>query len=519
MQDLLDQLYEYLWGIWRYRWTGLVCAWVIAVTGWIWVAQMPEQYVAKARIHVDSSTILRPLLQGLAIQPNIDRQVDLMSRTLFSRPNLEKLMRMTDLDLRATNDLEKEAVLNQLRSSLSLSGGDRGNSDIYSIAFKHSDRDVAKKVVQSVITVVVENTLGDKRTDSAGARDFIDEQIADYASRMAEAEKRLADFKHKHVGTMPGQAGDYYQHLSAAKEQLNEAQLQLSEIANRRSEMRRQLEDLAEEDGEFGFGEFDAPGASSSYDSRILSLESKRDDLLMRYTDRHPAVVQTSSLIEELEKDKQEELEMLAAEASDMPSAGLQTSPVYQQARAMLSETEARAAELQVRVAEYKRRVASLEEKVDSIPLIEAELKELDRDYGVIAAQHNTLLSRRESARLSGNVEQNANGVKFKIVDPPFVPLEPTEPDKFLLYSGAFIAAIGAGGGLALLVSLLRPVVSNRRSLERMSGLPVLGSVTLIASPSEKKRALHEKLAFASVFLFLFLAFAGINLGQSLLST
>ncbi len=519
MQDLLDQFYEHLWGIWRYRWTGLACAWIVAVLGWVWVAQMPEQYVAKARIHIDSSSILRPLLRGLAIQPDINRQVALMSKTLFSRPNMEKLMRMTDLDLQVTNDLEKEALLNRLRSSLSLSSGGRNSSDIYSISFKHDERDVAKKVVQAVITVIVENTLSDKRQDNAGAREFLDEKIADYASRMAEAETRLAEFKHKHAGAMPGEMGGYYKGLSGAKSQHREAQLQFDEINNRRREMKRQLEDLEEEDGEFGFGEFDSPEISSSYDSRILSLESKRDDLLMRFTNRHPSVIQTTSLIAELKVDKQKELDDLAEQGEDSPSMGLQTSPVYQQMRAMLSETEARSAELKVRVGEYKNRVASLEEMVDSIPRVEAEFKELNRDYGVVSRQHNTLLQRRESARLSGDVEQNASGVKFRVIDPPFVPLEPTEPDKLLLHSGAFITAIGLGGGIALVLSLLRPVVCSRRSLEQLVGLPVLGSVSLIASVSEKKKALHEKLFFASMVLFLFLTFAGVNLGQSLLST
>ena len=519
MQDLLDQFYEYLWGIWRYKWAGIICAWIVALLGWVWVAQMPEQYVAKARIHIDSSSILRPLLRGLAIQTDINRQVALMSKTLFSRPNLEKLMRMTDLDLQATNDLEKEALLNQLRSSLHLSSGGRGNSDIYSIAFKHQDRDVAKKVVQSVITVIVENTLGDKRTDRIGAQEFIDEKITDYASRMAEAETLLAEFKHQHAGAMPGQTGGYYQHLSNAKAQLREAKLQLDEVNNRRREMQRQLEDIEEEDDEFGFGEFDSPELSSSYDSRILSLESKRDDLLMRYTERHPAVIQTTSLIAELEIDKQSELDALAEQVDDSPSMGLQTSPVYQQMRAMLSETEARAAELKVRVREYGNRVSKLENMVDSIPRVEAEFKELNRDYSVISRQHNILLQRRESARLSGDVEQNASGVKFRIIDPPFVPLEPTEPDKLLFHSGVFIAALGFGGGLALLLSLLRPVICNRRSLESLAGFPVLGSVSMISSVSEKKKALHEKLLFASMVLFLFLTFAGVNLGQSLLST
>ena len=512
MQDFLDQLYDYLWGVWRYRWSGLICAWIIALVGWVWVIQIPEQYLAKAKIHVDSSSILRPLLKGLAVQPNVNQRISLMSRTLFSRPNLEKLMRMTDLDLRVTNDLEKEEVISDLFEGLTLTGVAR-NSSLYAIAFKHPDRDIAKKVVQSVITVVVENTLGDKRKDNALASEFLDEQIADYETRMAESEARLAEFKQRNAGLGAGETGGYFNALQASKVQLSTAKLQLQEMDNRRGELERQIEDLEEGGDDFGFSEFDNPAILSPFDSRILALEGKKDDLLMRYTERHPAVIQLDALIKELNTKREE-----VVTSEEAVNAGLSGNPVYQRMRALLSEAEATSAELKVRVAEYTRRVESLAEKVGSIPLIEAQLKQLNRDYGVIAKQHNTLLQRRESARLSGEVAQNASSVKFRVVDPPFVPMDPTEPDKLLLHSGVFIVAVLLGVGLALFLSLLRPVICNRRSLGQVAGLPVLGSVALIPSRVEKSRALKERFIFASLVLFLFLAFAGVNLGQSLLS-
>ena len=513
MQDLLDQFYEYLWGIWRYRWAGIICAWVLAIVGWVWVSQIPEQYLAKARIHIDSSGILRPLLRGLAIQPDVNQRIALMSRTLFSRPNLEKLMRMSDLDLQATSDYEKDRLLDEIGDGLELSGETR-NSSLYSISFIHEDRDVAKKIVQSVITVLVENTLGDTRKDNAGASEFLDEQIIDYESRMLEAEMLLAKFKQRNAGLLSSGAGsNYYQSLDAARSQLGAAQLQLAEMNNRRREVQRQLDG---EEPVFGLGGEDLP-TSSGFDHRITSLEGKLDSLLMKYTERHPEVIQIRALIDDLDEERQQEIEDVMSESGGYTS--LNQNPVYQQMRTMLSESEARVAELKIRVDEYTRRLRSLEKKVDSIPVIEAELKQLNRDYTVVAQQHTTLLKRRESAHISGEASQKANDVKFKVIDPPFVPLEPTEPDKLILYSGVFIVAIGAGGGLALLLSLLRPVICNRRSLERLAGLPVLGSVSMIASADEKKKALHEKLLFASMVLFLFLTFAGVNLGQSLLST
>ncbi len=133
MQELIAQVFSYIWGIWRFRWLAMIVAWVIALGGWLFVQQMPEAYVGSARVYVDSNNVLRPLLQGLAIQPNMDQRIAMMSRTLLSRPNLEKVMRMTDLDLEVQTDLEKEEAPDRRYADSITLGADRGNESLYTI--------------------------------------------------------------------------------------------------------------------------------------------------------------------------------------------------------------------------------------------------------------------------------------------------------------------------------------------------------------------------------------------------
>jgi len=132
MQEVLAQVFTYVWGVWRHRWLVLAVAWLVAIGGWIWVWQMPEAYVASARVYVDTNSILRPLLRGLAIQPNVGQRISMMSRTLLSRPNLEKLMRMTDLDLQVNTEAQKNNMLSDLSEAISLEGS-RVNPSLYSI--------------------------------------------------------------------------------------------------------------------------------------------------------------------------------------------------------------------------------------------------------------------------------------------------------------------------------------------------------------------------------------------------
>jgi len=236
MQQILAQVYTYLVGVWRYRWLALGIAWTLSVAGWLWVWSLPSSYLATARLDVDSTSILRPLLRGLAIQPDVNQRVALMSKTLLNRPNLEKLMRMADLDLHVKSDLEEERLLTSIKEAISLRG-DSQNASLYSVSFKHEDRDTAKRVVQSLMTIFIESTLGEKRKDSSGAQAFLDQQIADYELRLSEAEQRLANFKQRNVGMLPGEAGGYYQRLDMARSQLSTAQLQLRELENRRNEL------------------------------------------------------------------------------------------------------------------------------------------------------------------------------------------------------------------------------------------------------------------------------------------
>src|SRR5262249_15588921 len=120
MNDLLRQAEDYLKGMWHRRWVGLGIAWLVTTVGVLYVYNTPDRYEASARLYVDTETLLRPVLAGLAIAPNVEQQVTLISRTLLSRPNIDKLMSMTALDRRVQTKLEREELASFLMSSIKL---------------------------------------------------------------------------------------------------------------------------------------------------------------------------------------------------------------------------------------------------------------------------------------------------------------------------------------------------------------------------------------------------------------
>ncbi len=508
MQEVLDLVYGYVRGIWRRRWVIAIVAWLVCLVGWVVVLQMPDQYRSSARVHVDTQSMLRPLLRGLAADTNIGGEVAFITRTLLSRANLEKVARMTDLDLQAKTPEELDSLLNSLRGRISFSGERDGK--VYNIGFSDQDPELARRVVQAVLTLFVESSLGSTRKDTDSAQRFLDEQIAEYEARLIESENRLKEFKQQNVGLMSRSGGDYYAQMQRVMSQLKEAEFQLREAAERRDELMEQLQD-AEDDLEDGL--LFSPGGSgvsTPMDGRIQNLEAQLDGLLLKYTDKHPDVVSLRQQLKVLKAERDQQ--MVTAVEND---TGIATNPVIQQLKISLGEAEALVSSSKVRVSEYKQRIEYLDKMVDTIPEVEAALKNLNRDYGIIKSSYEQLLSRRESARMAQQADETGDGVKFSVIEPPRVPREPTGPNRQLYMVMTLGGGLGAGIVLAFLLSQLRSTFDDRGSLRNATGFPVLGTLSMEWTPTQRLRMRVETIVFTASILLLLVAYGGVSLFEA----
>lgn len=506
MHEILAEIIGYIQGATRYKWWSILVAWVICLAGWSYVSQMPDQYRASARVHVDTRSVLGPLLGGLAIRPDINGQIRLMTRLMFSRPNLEKIARMTDLDLNAKDEKGMDRLVGRLKSSMRISSG-KGTS-IFSISAKDPDPKIAKRIVQALLTVFVEDTLGETRKDSDNAQRFLDQQIKEYELRLMAAEKKREDFRRENMGLLNVGGGSLYNQIQNLAQQLENAKLSIQEAINRRDEIQAQLEDEDAMFEDFGAAEI----SFSPLDLRIQNLQGRIDELLLTYTEAHPNVVVIKAAILQLEQKKiEEEANAVDTEEDDDNSfSGGQANPVFQQLKLVLMDAKANVASLRARVENYEKKIEKLKEQLDARLKIDTKVKFLTRDYGAIQSKFNALIERRETARFSESLEQNTETVKFRIVDPPRVPDKPSGPKRILYSSGVLIAAIAVGVGLALLMTILRPTFNSSQKVREILGLPVLGNVSMNWIDTIKRDKWHEFLRFCVVSSMLLLVFSAI---------
>jgi polysaccharide chain length determinant protein (PEP-CTERM system associated) len=502
VNPLVNEVWDQVSGSWRFRWFAVAAAAAFALGGWVLVFSLEDRYEAGASVFVDTRTPLRPALQGLTTEQDIDDEINFVRQSLLADPSLQRIATAGGVLPAGSTDPKRQALLATMRAHVDISmrsanghEEDRNTAgNIYHIAYQDRDRARSLRVVAILLDTLVNETLGGKREGSENAQQFLESQIADYEKRLRTAEDRLAAFKSKHLGLMPAEQGGYFAELQKESGAVADVKTKLASAQARRAALTRQLRgDAAVAAAAAGQGA--SGGSKGALDtlSRIDEAQARLDELLLKYTDAHPDVIATRQTLEDLKRRRAEELQGLregdpAAAAASRASS----NPVYQSIQEALNKVDVDIADLNTELMQHQSKEAELRRYLNTAPQVEAEFAQLNRDYDMNKAQYSALLGNLQKARL-GERAVSAGSVRFEIVQPPAAPYGPVWPRRKIFLVAVFFAAVAAGAALAYGLNYLYPVVSSPDALGRVAGVPVLGQVTT-AFPERERRAFRRDL-------------------------
>lgn len=474
LEDLLDQLR----GVWRFRRTALIVAWCAAPVLWIGVFLIPNTYESHAKVFVDTRTTLSEATEGLSIGSDIGSQIERVRDALLGGPELTSVANETGMMAGVSTGEEQEKVIDRLRSNIDIEGNLEPQSTmaLFVITYRDHNRARSLQVVDRLLNTFVEGSLGGKQQGSQEAEQFLAQQIADYGRRLSASEQRLAAFKKQNVGLLPGEQGDYFSRLQSDMNELTKAKERLGLEQRKRAALEQELRSGQQ----FTAGSSPAGAkdpAALDTEGQIAQTQQKLNQLLLKFTDRYPDVVALRQTLRELRA--REKAQIAAAKHGDLGAAtqlSLAANPVYQKLQEQYNTEAVTIASLQQEVADREKEIAGLRAMISTAPEAQAQYSQLTRDYDVTRTQYNALLARLDRARL-GQQAASTGVVKFQIIDPPTSNFTPVEPKRALLIVFVLVLAFGAGGGVAYLLHLLRPVFVSSRQLGVVTGLPVLGSV------------------------------------------
>ncbi len=492
LQDQFAQLRRWTRLVSRRRWLVLGVAAVTAVASAAVLVTLPDRYQASARIYVDTQTVLKPLMANLAYQPDIDQQVVMLARTLISRPNIERLVQRPELNFDVSDPRETEQLVSGLMGQIHITPTPSGN--LYDITYRGSSPEGAQRLVEATLDLFVHAGAHAKQIDSQEAGRFIEAQIQTYGDKLAEVEERLKDFRMRNLGLAGVSNQDYFGRISSLTEQVSRLNAELFAAQHTRDAYRRELGI----EGALASGDTPADSLAAPGESELRAQDQRKrlDELLTRYTEEHPDVIATRHLIEQLDAEASQPQ---ALQVKRVVRVGSDTNwPARQQLRLALAEAESRVTSLQVQRATQAAQLDEMRANAERLPQVEAENAQLNRDYQIIRTTYDSMVARRESAQLGVKLDESSQLAEFRVVEPPRASAVPSSPTRLQLAIAAVGLSIAMGLGAALLADRMAPTVVEAVALRRLTGRPVLGTVSVFATPETQRLKRQNERRFAA---------------------
>ena len=460
-----------------------VAALAVALASLFLAVTWPKSYTASSSIFADNSNILQPLMEGNAVATGIVDQAALARDILFNRNFSDEILDAAGYNTSQLSPNIKEELISDIQGQTSIVNVGRNPASL--IRISHTDQDPIRafSIAQRYTSLFLEQSVISKQQESRSAFEFIENQVEAYQTKLQESENRLSEFKSENnFGTLANSN---------------------NRISGYRAEMERLELDLVQLDTQIASVESQIAGETevsrdlsqvNAVRARINQQQMLLDSLRARFHDTYPDVIAVKNQIADLQEMLSTgKISIEVIEPSDAEGA---TNPLWQQLRSQLAALKTTK---DAKVSQHSGLASLLEAEEERAKLInekEAELSELTRDYNVTRDFYNEMLRRLENARVSMHLDEQEQGVTFKVQESAVIPTRPDGLSLPQLMVGSLLASLMAPVALLILfVELDTRIKSESRWSEDWPAL--VGTIPPMQEASKKR---ISDLIFSCVF-------------------
>ena len=472
MNSLRSQVSFYWERLWRRRWWAAAVAWVVCVIGWIALSRIPDQYESMARVYMSSDQALSSLLHGISVDDDLNARLDRMQRTLLSAPNMKKLMEMTDLGSRVRNVSDQQLVIAHLQRAISIKPQ---TSNLFTVSYRDPDPVMAQSVVSNLLSIFMDASEGDSRTDINGAQRFVQTELDRLETALRAAEQKKSAFQSRYYDLLPS-AGSASSALEQARVSVQQINDDLGDALAERANLQKEIAGVPPYESTPMVDSLPGrdQGLSLTPETRLGQLTTQLEVDRATMTAQHPVIVALQHQIDAL-------MAQIAAKGGSAAQAskppGQTVNPLYRELKVKLVDEDSKIASLRRRLESAQSNKDRMEAEAQAAPGVGAEFINISRDYEVIKRNYDQLLERRESARITEDEDKKGTKLDVRTIDTPEVPSMPIGPERVLYASLILAAGLAAGVGTAFILSELDTSFSSAAGLQAF-GLPVVGVIS-----------------------------------------
>lgn len=478
---------------------------------------LPSLWTARALILVNRPQIPEAYVRT-SVNSDLEARLLTLGQQVLDPARLQAIIAKHDLYPAERTRRTPEEIVDKMRRDIQIKLQDdrdprraEPRTLVFSVAYRATDPLVAAEVTNTLAALFIAENSRLREEQATGTSQFLETQLEDLRQKLVAQERRITEYKERHLGELPEQREPNLRTLERLQ-----GQLQLANETNRRANERIQLISQSLREIDLTSGMTMGPGVPAPADSAAARLALLRQELVAlqtRYSDRYPDVVQTREQIRLLE-EKLDADRAVAASIASQPAATpgardlrvVPSNPYIQSLMSQLDHAQVEAKTTSEEMTNLRRQIAVYERRIENTPKREQELAVITRDYETMREMFRSLLAKRGEAGIAADLEQRQKGETFHVIEAAGYPDRPTGPNRFRLLLVGLALAIGTA---AVAVVLAEQVDTSYRRVEEVRAtapMPVLSTIPRIATEQDRTRRLRQqRLAGAAVALGLVL--------------
>jgi len=476
----------------RRRWKGLVIPTVLApFVGFAISYAFPPKYTSQAWVLVEEQKVPEGYVKPVVTQDLGQRLTQLEQRAL-SGDQLRQMIEKLNLASGSAVDpmierIRKGVSLEAVQSAAPQAWGETRVPG-FVLSYSASSPLEAQQVSAELTNSIIKENFHDLITVADETSAFLTRQADDQKHKLDDLDARLADFKKRYIGQLPGDADQNLKILMALNSQL-EADTQ---ALNRAQQDKAYAESvLAQQLAAWKSSQ--SSSDPTTLQKQMADLQAQLITLKARYTDDYPEVVKAKKDIEELQK-KLDEINAAASNSAGVTEtkASLREPPEIQQLRAQQHQYQDYIAALTREQQRLQQQIREYQGRVALSPAVEEQYKQLTRDYETAQRVYNDLLLKKSLSEEQTAVQREQQGEQMSIARPASLPDSPSFPNRLMFAGGGLAGGLAIGCGLALWLELGDKCVRTEEDVIAILGLPVLSQVPWVGLENGAKEAYRK---------------------------
>ncbi|MBU1191451.1 MAG: lipopolysaccharide biosynthesis protein [Gammaproteobacteria bacterium] len=527
-EEQTKNLQDYIAAFWRRRAQITATFVVIFGIGLIVALALPPTYRSAATILIEEQQIPAELVQS-TVTSYASQRIQTISQRVMTRSNLMEIIDKFDLYTKERKRDTTEEVLFQMRDDIKLdmisaevvdprTGRPTAATIAFSLAFQGEQPAQVQKVANELTTLYLQENIKTRASKAQETLTFLTDESNRLNQKIADLEKKLAEFKEVHAGNLPDLQDLVRSQIDRTERDLSDTATQIRSLEDRKFYLEGQLGQLEP------YGQ----DVNLSPEARLKALRTQYTTTASRYSPDHPDVTRLKREIESLEREtgnvssRDTLLDQIASRNIELASvqdkysdehpdvvrikreiAALEANlakapansssdqrrnpdnPAYITLQAQLNSTDNEIRSLQTKRTDLEKKRTEYEQRLTTMPQVEGEYRNIARDLQNASTQYQEINAKRMQAQIAQQLETESKGERFTLIEPPVLPEEPIKPNRPAIVFLSLVLALGAGLGYAAVAESLDSTVRGAKGVLATLQVAPLAVIPYLASDRE----------------------------------